>query len=153
MSPTPTPIPAKKNTTSSASRIEVPPPCSTRATQPHLDKPTIRWTPGNLHIASAEAERVLAATSRYFVSGGALVRVVDRDDHGIATEQVNEPTLKGVLSGMSDWERQGRDGSWVRCDPHNSVVQSLLHGQDHPYLPTLSGLARQPFYGADDVTP
>lgn len=111
------------------------------------EKSCIRISPGNLHVSAAEAEHVLANTRRYYVSAGALVRIVDDDARGVSTEQVNEHTLKTVLSELIDWERQAREGGWVRCDPHHAVVQALLHGQDRPYLQSLSGLARQPYYG------
>jgi hypothetical protein len=72
---------------------------------------------GDVHLASADAEKVLANTRRYFTSGGALVRIVDRPGRGVSIERINEQTAKVVLSEMIDWERKGRDGLWVRCDP------------------------------------
>lgn len=112
-------------------------------------KPSIRVSPGDMHLASHEAEQVLAATGWYFTSAGMLVRIVDRGKLGIATEQVNEQTLKAVLSAMIDWERKGRDGVWVRCDPPHDVVKALLFGQDRHHLQPLNGLARQPYYAPD----
>ena len=124
-----------------------PPEASEETASETSEKPCIRISPGNLHVSAAEAEHVLANTRRYYISAGALVRVVDDDARGVSTEQVNEHTLKTVLSEMIDWERQAREGGWVRCDPHHAVVQALLHGQDRPHLQSLSGLARQPYFG------
>lgn len=111
------------------------------------DKPTILVTPGHLHLACDEAELNLDATGRYFVSAGRMVRVVDRPGGGIATEEVNEQTLKVVLSDMIVWQRPGRDGTPVRCDPPYDVVKALLHRQDRRHLRLLNGLARQPYFG------
>lgn len=116
---------------------------------PENPKTCILLTPGDSHLASQETERVLAATGEYFHSAGTLVRIVNRGDGGIATERVNEQTLKLVLSDRIDWERKRPDGVRIRCDPHHTVIQALLHGQDHPFLPPLNGLARQPFYAPD----
>jgi hypothetical protein len=113
------------------------------------DKPRIRVSPGDVHLASAEAEKVLANTRTYFTSGGALVRVIDRPGRGVSIERINEQTARVVLSEMIDWERKGRDGQWVRCDPPPGVVQALLFGQDRQHLKELNGLARQPYFGAN----
>jgi len=109
-------------------------------------KPTIQLVPGKLHLAIAEAEAVLAADGRYFVSGGAVVRIIERDGPGVGTERVNEQTLRTVLSARIYWQRQAKDGIWSPCDPPPGVVQALLHSQDRHHLRSLSGLARQPFY-------
>jgi hypothetical protein len=111
-------------------------------------KPRIQNSPGDTPRSARAAEEVLAGTGAYFISGGALVRVIDRDDQGVAVEQVHEQTLKLVLADMIDWEVRGRDGVAVRIDPPHGVVQALLHGQDCR-LPVLNGLARHPFFGPD----
>jgi hypothetical protein len=113
------------------------------------DRPRIRVSPGDVHLASADAEKVLANTGTYFTSGGALVRIVDRPGRGVSIERINEQTARVVLSEMIDWERKGRDGLWVRCDPPSGVVQALLFGQDRQHLHELNGLARQPYFGAN----
>lgn len=112
-------------------------------------KPCIRVSPGDVHLSSADAERVLADTGTYFTSAGAIVRIVSRRGCGIATEQVHEQTAKIALSELIDWERKGQDKAWVRCDPPQSVVNALMHGQDRQHLQPLNGLARQPYFGAD----
>ena len=113
------------------------------------DKPCIQVSPGDVHLATAEAEQVLANAGIYFISAGALVRIVNRDGRGVAVEQVNEQTARIVLSETINWERKGRDTLWVRCDPPTSVVKALMFGQDRQYLQTLNSLARQPYFGAD----
>lgn len=112
-------------------------------------KPSIRVSPGDVHLATAEAEKVLADTGTYFTSAGSLVRVVRRDGRRLSTEQVNEQTARIILSEMIDWERKGRDSAWVRCDPPHGVVKGLLLGQDRQHLQPLTGLARQPYFGAN----
>jgi hypothetical protein len=111
-------------------------------------KPRIQDSPGDTPQSARAAEAVLATTGAYFISGGALVRVVDRDGQGVSVEQVHEQTLKLVLADMIDWEVKGRDGVAVRINPPHGVVQALLHGQDRA-LPTLNGLARHPYFGSD----
>lgn len=112
------------------------------------NKPRIQDSPGDTPRSARAAEEVLAATGAYFISGGVLVRVIDRDGRGASVEQVHEQTLKLVLADMIDWEVKGRDGVAVRINPPHGVVQAILHGQDR-LLPTLNGLARQPYFGSD----
>lgn len=111
-------------------------------------KPTIQDAPGDTPDSARAAEEVLASTGAYYVSGGALVRIVNRKAQGITVEQVHEQTLKLVLADMIDWEVRGKDGVAVRINPPHGVVQALLHGQDRQ-LPILNGLARQPYFGPD----
>jgi hypothetical protein len=110
-------------------------------------KPRIRVLPGELHLAAAAAERVLATDGTFFHSGGPIVRVVQRPGAGMSCELVNDQTLSAVLSSKIDWEKPHQAKDWVRCDPPQSVVQLLMRGQDRRHLPALAGLARQPFYG------
>lgn len=117
--------------------------------EPASEKPCIRVSPGDVHLACAEAEQVLTNTGTYFTSAGTLVRIVKRDGRGLAIEQINEQTAKIALSEMIDWERKGRDSVWVRCDPPHSVIKALMFGQDRQHLQALNGLARQPYFGAD----
>lgn len=112
-------------------------------------KPTVRVSPGDVHLACADAEKVLADTGIYFTSGSTLVRVVDRHRRGVSIERINEQTMRVVLSDMIDWERKGRDKEWARCDPPPGVIQALMFGQDRQHLKELNGLARQPYFGAD----
>lgn len=111
-------------------------------------KPTIQDAPGDTPRSARAAEKVLASTNAYYISGGALVRIVNRHSQGVTVEQVHEQTLKLVLADMIDWEVKGKDGVAVRINPPHGVVQALLHGQDRQ-LPTLNGLARQPYFGPD----
>jgi hypothetical protein len=74
---------------------------------------------------------VLAATGTYFTSGGALVRVIDRDENGVSVEQVHEQTLKLVLADMIDWEVRGRDGVAVRINPpHGNLLSKKVKNND-----------------------
>lgn len=126
-----------------------PPGPSTVDTGPGPNRPTIRVSPGEMHLNRDDAEKVLADTRVYFASGSGLVRIVRKADGGIATELVNEQTLRTFLSASINWERKGRDGLWLRCDPPQSVVKALLFGQDRHHLLPLNGIARQPYFGED----
>lgn len=109
-------------------------------------KPTIQDAPGETPRSTRAAEEVLASTGDYYISGCALVRIVNPKGQGVTVEQVHEQTLKLVLADMIDWEVRGKDGVAHRINPPHGVVQALLHGQDRQ-LPILNGLARQPYFG------
>lgn len=111
-------------------------------------KPRIQVSPGDIPAAVRAAEAVLIATGRYFASGGAVVRIVQRDGQGIVVEQAHEQTIKLFLADEIDWEVKGRDGNPVRIDTPHNVVQGILHGQDR-LLPVLEGIARQPYFAPD----
>lgn len=111
-------------------------------------KPRIQDAPGETPTSVRAAEDVLAATGEYFVSGGALVRVVNRNGQGASVEQVHEQTLKLELADKIDWVVKGRDGVPIRINPPHGVVQAILHGQDRR-LPVLNGLARHPYFAPD----
>lgn len=109
-------------------------------------KPRIRVAPGEVHLAAAAAERVLASDGTYFQAGGPIVRVaVDPASGAVSSELVNDQTLISTLSAKIDWEKSDRGNGWVRSDPPSNVVQMLLKGQVRDHLRGLSGLSRQPF--------
>ncbi len=108
-------------------------------------RPTIQDAPGETPRSARAAEIVLAATGAYYISGGALVRVINRPSRGISVEQVHEQTLKLVMADMINWVVKGRDGIEHPINPPHGVVQALMHGQDCG-LPVLNGLARQPYF-------
>ncbi|WP_191559071.1 hypothetical protein [Brevundimonas aurantiaca] len=89
----------------------------------HPDKPTIRVSPGEMHLNCSDAEKVLADTGIYYSSGSGLLRIVKKAGGGITTELVNEQTLRTFLSASINWERKGRDNLWLRCDPPQGVVK------------------------------
>lgn len=122
--------------------------CASSHPNDNKPKPKFQVSPGENPAAVRAGEAVLIATGRYFISGGALVRVVDRDAQGVSVEQVHEQTLKLFLADQIDWEVKGRDGVPVRVDTPHNVVQGILHGQDR-LLPVLHGIARQPYFAPD----
>lgn len=126
-----------------------PPASSTADPNSHPDKPTIRVSPGEMHLNCSDAEKVLADTGIYYASGSGLLRIVKKAFGGITTELVNEQTLRTFLSASINWERKGRDNLWIRCDPPQGVVKALLFGQDRHHLQPLNGIARQPYFGED----
>jgi len=111
-------------------------------------RPTIQDAPGETPRSTRAAEQVLDSTGAYYISGGALSRVVNRPGRGISVEQVHEQTLKLVLADMINWVVKGRDGVEHPINPPHGVVQALMHGQDCG-LPVLNGLARQPYFDPD----
>lgn len=147
---TPVPKPSLLRPGGSFGRPPDDPPPITELVEPEEPpKPCIRAMPGANHLASAEAEKVLAATGDYFFIGGVLVRLVKKNGQVVGTERVNEQTLRNDLAKRIEWRRQSREGIWILCDPHHGVVQTLLYGQDRHHLPRLASIARQPFFGSD----
>jgi len=59
-------------------------------------------TPGDDHLAIAEAERILAETGQYFHMGGQLVRLATKSESG-RIERINEQTLYVIMSAMIEW--------------------------------------------------
>lgn len=112
-------------------------------------KPRIRILAGEAHLAIAAAEKVLASDGKHFHAGGPIIRLVWRSGQGIATEAVNDQTLKATLSGRVDFERLDPSGRVIRCDPSQDLIQGLMRGQDRHHLKALAGLAHQPFFRPD----
>ena len=109
----------------------------------------VQVTPGEEHLAVYEAERVLAETGLYYVSGGQLARLVPTQD-SMQCEVVNSPTLYVVLSEMIEWQRQSPKGEWVTCNPPHHLVNTLIHTQHRKHLLTLTGIAHQPYFDANE---
>lgn len=108
----------------------------------------IQITPGEEHVAVYEAERVLAETGLYFVSGGQLARLIPIQG-SVQCEVVNSQTLYVVLSEMIEWQRPNLKGEWVTCNPPHHLLNTLIYTQDRKHLQTLMGIAHQPYFDAD----
>lgn len=109
----------------------------------------IQITPGEEHLAVYEAERVLAETGLYYVSGGQLARLVPTQG-SVQCEVVNSQTLYVVLSEMIEWQRPNAKGDWVTCNPPHHLLNTLIYTQDHKHLQTLTGIAHQPYFDANE---
>lgn len=109
----------------------------------------VQLTPGEEHLALYEAERGLAETGLYYVSGGQLVRLVPTQG-SMQCEIVNSQTLYVVLSEMIEWQRQSPKGEWVTCNPPQHLVNALIHTQHRRHLRTLTGIAHQPYFDANE---
>lgn len=112
-------------------------------------RPVVQITPGEEHLAIYEAERVLADTGLYYVSGGQLARLVPTQGF-VQCEVVNSQTLYVVLSEMIEWQRPNPKGEWVTCNPPHHLVNTVIHTQHRKYLRTLMGIAHQPYFDADE---
>jgi hypothetical protein len=61
------------------------------------------------------------------------------------------PALTRELSVAATWEKYDRRADdWVRCDPPPRHVGILYDAQGFRYLPSLAGLARQPYFRESD---
>lgn len=107
----------------------------------------IRIVAGELNRMIGAAEVALARTGKYFNADGRIVTPkVDPYTSDIEIENVSEQALTRELAAVIEWERpDGKEGKWVRADPHPKTVKMLYEGQKYPLLPALRGLARQPF--------
>lgn len=112
-------------------------------------KAVIFMRPGETYRAVDAAERVLAADETCFDARGPIIRIVTRPGQDISTELVSDQTLSAMLAPKVDFYRPVKGNGWERCDPPASVIQGLRYGQNRLHLKTLSGLSRQPFYGAN----
>jgi len=112
-------------------------------------KPIIQITPGEEHLAVYEAERLLAETGLHYVSGGKLARLVPTQN-SIQCEVVNFQTLYVFLSEMIEWQRPNPKGEWVTCNPPHHLLNTLIHTQDRKHLRTLTGIANQPYFDANE---
>ncbi|MBB5660364.1 hypothetical protein [Brevundimonas halotolerans] len=109
----------------------------------------VQITPGEEHLAVFEAERVLAETGLYYVSGGQLARLVPTAG-SMQCEVVNSQTLYVVMSEMIEWQRPNSKGEWVTCNPPHHLLNTLIYTQDRKYLQTLMGIAHQPYFDANE---
>lgn len=109
----------------------------------------VQMTPGEEHLAVYEVERVLSETGLYYVSGGQLARLVPTQG-SMQCEVVNSQTLYVVLSEMIEWQRLSPKGEWVTCNPPHHLLNTLIHTQDRKHLQTLTGIAHQPYFDANE---
>lgn len=114
-------------------------------------KAVIFMQTGETYRAAAASERVLAADGSYYNARGPIVRIIKSSEEAISTELVNDQTLSAFLASKIDYYRKAKGSQWERCDPPASIIQSLRYCQDRHHLRTLTGLSRQPFYGADGL--
>lgn len=109
----------------------------------------IQITPGEEHLAVYEAERFLAETGLHYVSGGKLARLVPTQG-SVQCEVVNFQTLYVFLSEGIEWQRPNPKGEWVTCNPPHHLLNTLIHTQDRKHLRTLTGIAHQPYFDANE---
>lgn len=113
-------------------------------------KPIIQITTGEEHVAVYEAERFLAETGLHYVSVDRLARLVPTQG-SVQCEVVNFQTLYVNLSEAIEWQRQNPKGDWVTCNPPHHLLNALIHNQDRKHLKTLTGIANQPYFDADET--
>lgn len=113
---------------------------------------SIRIVAGELNRMIAAAELALACTGRYFNADGRIVTPkVDPYTGDIEVETVSEQALTRELAALIEWERLNpKDDKWIRADPHPRTVKMLQEAQQYSLLPSLRGLARQPFIRETD---
>jgi len=114
-------------------------------------RPVIRVIDGDLHRVVDAAEKALVEKGQYYQRGGAIVTVkTDPSTHLTHISDVGVDELTLGLGCAADWQRyDGRSKDWVRKDPPCRHVNILLKKGAYRYLPSLAGIARQPFLRVD----
>lgn len=111
-------------------------------------KPTIRIISGDLDKVVDAAEKVLTENGRFYQSGNLIVTV--ETDHATGIQSIvplNAPSLMKELAGAATWMKfDGRTKKQVRCDPPMQHINILYNSSRFKHLPSLAGLARQPYY-------
>jgi hypothetical protein len=117
-----------------------------------MNKPAIRIVQGDLHRVVDAAERELAQRNRHFQYGGLIVSIAtDANTGDPSIVPTNKQALTRELSVTASWERYDRrSNDWMRCDPPARHISILYDSQSFRYLPSLAGLARQPYFRESD---
>lgn len=115
-------------------------------------KPTIRVIEGDMHRVVDAAEQELAKTGRYYEYGGLIVEVSTNSLTGATSIlPLSSPALTKVLSQSVLWEKYDkRSQEWVQCDPPTRHTGILYDSQTFKHIPTLAGIARQPYFRESD---
>ena len=115
-------------------------------------KPVIRVVAGDLHRVVDAAEKELANRGRHYQAGGLIVSVsTDPASGDPSIVPTSLPALTRELSVAATWEKyDGRAQDWVRCDPPSRHTGILFDAQTFRYLPSLAGVARQPYFRESD---
>jgi hypothetical protein len=115
-------------------------------------KSVIRVVPGELARVIDAAEKELAGRGQHYQKGGLIVSISTdptSGDPSIAPMTVSALTRE--LSIAATWEKyDGRTRDWVRSDPPSKHVNILYDAKSFRHLPTLAGLARQPYFRESD---
>ncbi len=115
-------------------------------------KAKIRLIAGEMNRVVAASEKVLVARGNVYQSGGMIVRVASNPITCDALiVPMHEAALTKELAACADWERfDGRTAGFVRCDPSPRHVGLVYKAQSYDHLPSLVGLARQPYFRPGD---
>ncbi len=112
------------------------------------DKPTIKVVEGGLDLIVDEAELALATQGGYYQAGGLIVTVSIEPVFGDPSiTPISGPALTRVLAENIQWVKfSPRIKDFVPTDPPPRHCSILHDSQKFKYLPTLLGLARQPYF-------
>jgi hypothetical protein len=115
-------------------------------------KSTIQVAQGDLHLVLDSAEKALSSGGRHYQSGGLIVTIsTDPISGDPFISPVSANSLTRELSEIAIWEKfDSRKDVWVRCDPPPRHCSILYDSQQFKHLPTLAGLARQPYFRESD---
>lgn len=107
---------------------------------------------GEIDRVASAAEQVLADSGEYYERGGLISSIAVDAATGAATiVTANAAELTRALSSMAYWKQyDGRAKEYVRCDPPTRHINILCDGKSFKYLPSLVGLARQPYFRESD---
>jgi hypothetical protein len=116
------------------------------------NRPAIRTMPGEMKPIFDACEDVLSGEDNIYQSGGLIVRAgFDAMMGDWAIKPLSEQELTLALAHACDWYRPDQKrGDWVRCDPPQRHVSMIFKASRYDRLPLLKGLARQPYFRAED---
>ena len=115
-------------------------------------KPVIRIVDGELHSVINAAEKELFKSGRYFQFSCLIVSITTDPKTGDPSiAPTNIPSLTKVLSHLVSWEKYNtRLAGFVACDPSARHISILYDSQTYSHLPSLKGIARQPYFRESD---
>ena len=112
----------------------------------------IRYVQGAIDQVVQACDYVLSMTGNIFQAGGVIVNL-----RRVGTDYRSEPANIAELTmslaaccGFEVYDR--REKAWRRSDPPERVVRTLMGAASYTFLPSLNGIARQPFYRPGDGT-
>jgi len=114
-------------------------------------KAVIELVPGELHNIVDGMEKVLACTGNVYQSGGLLTSIKPNPETGgVEISPLTKEALTKTLSSTINFTKyDGRAKKNVRCDVPVRSVGMLYDAQSYTHLPSLEGIARQPYFRAD----
>jgi hypothetical protein len=110
-------------------------------------RPTVKVSPGDAHIAVEDTECILASTGKFYSFSGSLAKLVESEKEA-RLHLLADDVLSLELAKQLVYERfDARSGKERPIDPPANIVRPLAYREGPRHLPSLKALAFQPFLG------